>query len=41
MIINFKMLGSFVEYRVVAEFDTALVIAVQVGRLVIQNSEFF
>lgn len=41
MVVNFKMLGSFVENRVVAKFDTTLVVTIEIGRFVIQESEFF
>lgn len=41
MIINFEVLGFFMEDWVVAKFNATLIVAENVGRLVVQEFEFF
>ena len=41
MIINFKMLGFFMENWVIAEFDATLIVTKDLSRLVVLKFEFF
>lgn len=40
VVVNLKVFGFFVEHKIVTKFDVALIIAVDIGRFVVQDSEF-
>ena len=40
MVVDLKVFGSFVKHGVIAKLDIALIVTVNVSRLVVQNSKF-